>query len=154
MTSSPSDMYPARRLPDPEYLAELYEDVPSKRLFAWIVDVALIAIIVGVLTLFSFLTALFFLPFLFAVVSFLYRWGTLATRSATPGMRLMSIELRDTQGDFLNGATAFLHTLGYFLSVAIFPLQLVSIAMMLMTRRKQGLSDLALGTVALNKQVA
>ena len=151
MTSSP---YPARRLPDPEYLGELYQDVPSKRLFAWFVDVLFIAVIVGVLTLFSFLTALFSLPFLFAVVSFLYRWGTLASRSATPGMRLMSIELRDAQGDYLSGSTAFLHTLGYFISVAVFPFQLVSIAMMLMTRRKQGLSDLVLGTVALNKQVA
>lgn len=154
MIPSQSDMHHVGNLPDPEYLANLYEDVPSKRLFAWFIDVVLIAVIVGVLTLFSFFTALFFLPFLFAVVSFLYRWGTLTSRSATPGMRFMSIELRDAQGNYLTGTTAFLHTLGYFLSVVTFPLQLISIAMMLTTRRKQGLSDMVLGTVALNKQVA
>jgi len=154
MTPSHSDMHRVSNVPDPEYLADLYEDVPSKRLFAWFIDVVLIAVIVGVLTLFSFFTALFFLPFLFAVVSFLYRWGTLAARSATPGMRFMSIGLRDAHGDYLNGATAFLHTLGYFISVVTFPLQLISIAMMLTTKRKQGLTDMIIGTVALNKQVA
>ncbi len=141
-------------LPDPQYSSEMYEDVPSKRLFAWLIDVVIIAVIVGVLTLFSFFTALLFLPFLFGVVSFLYRWGTIASRSATPGMRVMAIELRTAQGDYLTGSTAFLHTLGYFISVVTFPLQLISIVMMLMTERKQGLSDMVLGTVALNKQVA
>ena len=138
-------------LPDPDYMEQMYSDVPSKRLFAWVIDVVIISMIVGVLTMFSFFTALFFLPFLFGVVSFLYRWSTIASRSATPGMRIMAIGLRTAEGDRLSGSTAFLHTAGYFFSVVTFPLQLISIGMMLMTTRKQGLTDMVLGTVALNQ---
>ncbi len=138
-------------LPDPDYIEQMYNDVPSKRLFAWVIDVVFIGLIVGALTMFSFFTALFFLPFLFGVVSFLYRWGTIAARSATPGMRIMAIGLRTAEGERLTGTTAFLHTAGYFFSVITFPLQLISMAMMLMTARKQGLTDVVLGTVALNQ---
>lgn len=141
------------RLPDPQYAADLYRDVTLKRLFAWVIDVILISMIVGVLTLFTAFTALFFLPFLFAVTSFLYRWGTLSAGSATPGMRFMAMELRTAEGEPLSGATAFLHTAGYFISVVTFPLQIVSMAMMLLSERNQGLSDMLLGTVALNKRV-
>ena len=140
-----------RGLPHPDYHAELYQDVPSKRFFAWLIDVILISIVVGVLTMFSLFTALFFLPLLYGIVSFLYRWSSLAARSATPGMRIMAIELRTLAGDRLDGATAFFHTAGYFFSVVTFPLQLISIAMMLFTPRRQGLSDTILGTAAINR---
>ena len=101
--------------------------------------------------MFSLFTALFFLPLLYGIVSFLYRWSSLAARSATPGMRIMAIELRTLAGDRLDGATAFFHTAGYFFSVVTFPLQLISIAMMLFTPRRQGLSDTILGTAAINR---
>lgn len=151
MSSSPTYTRRTHGLPDPDYMEQMYSDVPSKRLFAWVIDVVFIGIIVGFLTLFSFFTALFFLPFLFGVVSFLYRWGTISSGSATPGMRIMAIGLRTADGERLSGTTAFLHTAGYFFSVITFPLQLISIAMMLMTARKQGLTDSVLGTVALNQ---
>ena len=144
--------YPiSRGLPDPIYEADIYRDVPTKRLFAWVIDVALIAAMVMVLTLFSFLTALFFLPLLWAIVSFLYRWSTLAGGSATLGMRFMAIEIRQGDGSPLDGQSALLHTAGYFVSVVTFPLQLISIAMMLGTARKQGLTDAVLGTAAVNR---
>ena len=66
-------------------------------------------------------------------------------------MRLTAIEFRDRSGAHLDSATAFLHTLGYAVSVAMFPLQLLSIGLMLTTARKQGLTDHVLGTVALNR---
>ena len=138
-------------LPDPEYMDQRYRDVPSKRFFAWVIDVILISIITGVLTLFTFMTALFFLPLLYGVTSFLYRWGTIAASSATPGMRIMAIGLRTAEGARLSGSMAFLHTAGYFFSVVTFPLQLISIVMMLTTSRRQGLTDAILGTAALNK---
>lgn len=139
-------------LPDPEYHAEFYTDVPAKRLIAWVVDVILIGLITAVLTMLGFLIPLLFLPFLFAAVSFLYRWSTLAGRSATPGMRFMAIELRDRDGQPFDGGTAFLHTAGYAISVMTFPLQLISIVMMLMTARRQGLTDSILGTAAVNRR--
>ena len=139
-------------LPDPEYHAEFYNDVPTKRLFAWGVDVVLISVLVGLLTLLGVFLPLFFLPFLYFCVSFLYRWLTIAGRSATPGMRLMAIELRNSEGRKLDGGQAFLHTAGYAFSVLTVPLQLISIIMMMATPRGQGLTDTVLGTAAINRR--
>jgi len=85
------------------------------------------------------------------VLSFLYRWIALSRHSATPGMRLMGVEFRDRFGDRLDVATAFAHVLGYALSVAFVVPQLLSIALMALSRRGQGLSDLVLGTVLVNR---
>jgi len=85
------------------------------------------------------------------VIGFFYRWFTIANRSATWGMRMMSIELRDAAGHRLDSGTAFWHTAGYTFSVVTAPLQLVSIVMMALTARGQGLSDTVLGTVMLNR---
>lgn len=137
-------------LPLPDAQPEFYEDVNSKRLMAWIIDVVVISAITALLTVFSLFTALFFLPFLYATVGFIYRWAGLSRNSATLGMRLMAVEFRKSDGEDFDGTTAFLHTLGYYASVAIFPAQLVSIVLMLMSERKQGLTDMVLGTVLLN----
>ena len=137
-------------LPHPETQPEFYEDVLSKRLVAWFIDVLLISAVTAVLTVFSLFTALFFLPFLYAAVGFIYRWIGLSRHSATVGMRIMSVEFRKSDGEDFDGGTAFLHTAGYYASVAIFPAQLVSIVMMLMSERRQGLTDVILGTAMLN----
>lgn len=137
-------------LPHPETQPDFYEDVNTKRLIAWFIDVLLITAVTAVLTVFSLFTALFFLPLLYAAVGFVYRWIGLSRHSATIGMRVMSVEFRGSDGEDLDGGTAFLHTAGYYASVAIFPAQLVSIVLMLMSERKQGLTDMVLGTVLLN----
>ncbi len=137
-------------LPHPETHPEFYDDVVSKRLFAWLVDVLIISILTAFLSIFTLFTALFFWPLFYAVISFLYRWTTLAGGSATLGMRLFAIELRRNDGSHFDGGTAFLHTAGYFASVAVFPAQLISIAMMLLSPRRQGLTDAILGTGVLN----
>ena len=66
-------------------------------------------------------------------------------------MRVMALEMRKGDGNHFDGPTALLHTAGYFASVAIFPLQLVSVVLMLTSERKQGLTDMVLGTAALNR---
>jgi len=121
------------------------------RAIAWVLDVIAISIVTAIVVPFTAFTALFFLPLLYAVISFFYRWWSLAAASATPGMRLASVEFRTREGHRFDGTTAFLHTLGYFVSFAVFPLQLVSIALMLMSARKQGLTDHVLGTAAINR---
>lgn len=144
-----ADVHPG--LPDARTEAEFYDGVPAKRFFAWIVDVALIwllTVLVLPLTLFS---GLFYLPILYFLVGFLYRWVGLARGSATPGMRFVAIEIRDWRGDRLDPGTAFLHTAGYAASVAAFPAQLVSVALMLVTEKRQGLTDLILGTAAIRR---
>lgn len=138
-------------LPNPMSQSELYEDVPSKRFFAWVIDVMLIVVLTALVVPFTFFTALFFLPVLYAVLSFLYRWVTLSTGSATWGMRMVALEMRQGDGRPFTSGTAFLHTAGYVFSVVTFPLQLISIACMLVSQRKQGLSDMVLGTAAINR---
>ena len=138
-------------LPDPDHQAEFYADVPVKRALAWGVDAILIALITAVVVPFTLFLGLFFLPVLYMSISFLYRTVGLARHSATPGMRLMAIEFRDRTGARFDLGTAFLHTLGYTLTIGTLLPQLLSIGLMLTTARGQGLTDMVLGTVAINK---
>lgn len=138
-------------LPDPETQPEFYADVPSKRFFAWIVDLVLIGLLVAVIVPFTAFTGLFFLPFLFLVVGFVYRVISLARSSATPGMRLVSLEFRTHKGEKFDLGIGFLHTLGYTISMSMVLPQVVSVVLMLTTARAQGLSDMVLGTAAINK---
>jgi uncharacterized RDD family membrane protein YckC len=138
-------------LPDPARHPGFYADVPAKRAMAWLIDTVFIAFVVAVLIPFTGFLALFILGFVYLVVSFLYRWLTIAKLSATPGMAIMGIELRDGQGRRFDGGMAFLHTLAYSMSVAfVFP-QLLSVALMVLSPRKQGLTDHVLGSVAINR---
>ena len=141
----------AMTLPNPDTAPAFYRGVPAKRLLAWVVDVTLIAILCLLVLPFTAFTGIFFFPFLMLVVGFLYRWFTIANHSSTWGMRLMAIELRDMDGGRLSSGAAFLHTAGYTFSVITAPLQLISMGAMLLTPRGQGLSDLVLGTTAINK---
>jgi uncharacterized RDD family membrane protein YckC len=138
-------------LPDPDHQAQFYADVPLKRALAWCVDAILIALVTAVFVLFTLFLGLFFLSVLYMTISFLYRTISLARNSATPGMRLMAIEFRDRTGARFDLGTAFLHTLGYTLTISMVLPQLLSIGLMLTTARGQGLTDLVLGTAAINK---
>ena len=138
-------------LPDPDHQAEFYADVPTKRALAWCVDAILIAVVTVIVVPFTFFLGMFFLPVLYMSISFLYRTIGLTRHSATPGMRLMAIEFRDRAGAKFDLGTAFLHTLGYTLTIGTLLPQLLSIGLMLTTARGQGLTDMALGTVAINK---
>lgn len=137
--------------PDPVRHAEFYADVPLKRGLAWLVDSVLIAVLTALVVVLTAFTALFLLPAIYMPISFLYRVVSLSRRSATPGMRLMGIELRAAGGGRADFGTALVHTLGYTLSVAFVIPQLISIAMMLLSARAQGLTDQVLGTVVINR---
>lgn len=141
-------------LPDPVSQADFYATVPTKRLLAWVVDVILLVVLTAIAVPFTAFTGLFFLPFLYAVISFVYRVGTLSGGSATLGMRLMGIEFRTSRGERFDFGAALLHTVLYTIWISTFVLQLISIAMMLTTARKQGLSDIILGSAAINKPSA
>ena len=140
-------------LPDPQTQAQFYDGVLIKRALAWVVDVVLIALLCVLILPFTAFTGVFFLPFLMLVVGFLYRWFTLAGKSATWGMRIMSIEFRDHRGGRFDSSAALLHTLGYSVSVAVAPLQLISVIMMAVTARGQGLTDHLMGTAPINRPV-
>jgi uncharacterized RDD family membrane protein YckC len=142
---------PLSHLPDPDMQAAFYEGVTVKRGIAWVLDTFVIAAITLPLALFS-IVGLFFIPVIFLIVGTLYRWMTIANGSATWGMRFMAIELRDAYGQRLSSGLALAHTLGYTITASTGILQLISIALMLFSPRGQGLSDLVLGTVALNQR--
>jgi len=138
-------------LPDPDLHAEFYAGVAAKRGLAWVVDTLLTVLITALIVPFTAFTALFFLPFLYLVVNALYRWLSLSSGSATPGMRLMAIEFRRFDGARFDTGTAFLHTMGFLISFSMVIPQVVSGALMLFGGRGQGLSDLVLGSVAINR---
>ena len=153
MRPSPDQRYdPLWGLPDPEREAELYADVPVKRLLAWVVDSLLIAALTLLAIPFTAFTALFYLPALWLAVGLAYRILTLTRASATPGMRLVAIELRTHRGERFGLGEAAAHTALYTLSMSTILPQLVSIGLMLGTPRGQGLPDMLLGTAALNRR--
>lgn len=141
----------AYALPDPKTQPEFYADVPVKRLVAWVIDMVLIAILCVLILPFTAFTGIFFFPFLILVVGFLYRVVTLANGSATIGMRFVGLEFRTQHGERFEFGHAFLHTLGYSVSLSFGILQVISIVLMLTTSRAQGLTDHVMGTVAINK---
>ncbi|MDA7424199.1 RDD family protein [Thalassococcus lentus] len=143
---------PISHLPDPIRQAEFYEGVTLKRGVAWIFDFIITALLVVPVLVFTAFLGVFFLPLLFFIVGFFYRVFTITHGSATLGMRMMAIEFRDMHGQRLDRQQAFMHTLGYTFTIMTFLLQLVSIGFMFTSERGQGLTDMALGTVALNKR--
>ncbi len=91
----------ATGLPNPDTHADFYADVPTKRLLAWVIDMAFTFLLSAPFMLpFALLGLVLFFPFLmipviWIVVGTLYRWMTISSGSATWGMRIMAIELRD-----------------------------------------------------------
>ena len=138
-------------LPDPVDQPEYYTNIPAKRFLAWVVDVVLIGLLTALTIPFTLFLSLFVLPLVFATLSFFYRWISLARSSATPGMRLMAIDFSDRDGQPFDSGTALLHVIGYFVSIAVFPLQLISTLTILVSARHQSLTDIVLGTAALNR---
>lgn len=138
-------------LPDPDRHADFYRGVAVKRGLAWLIDaigtVALTALIVP----FTAFTALFFLPLLYLAVNFVYRAAFLANTSATPGMWLTGIEFRRLDGGRMDAGTAFAHTMGTMITWGFVLPQLASVLLMVTGPRGQGLSDLVLGTAAINR---
>ncbi|UWQ20280.1 RDD family protein [Jannaschia sp. W003] len=139
-------------LPSPHDQPEFYEGVVVKRGLAWVVDaliITLMSLLAGILTLG---VGILMWPFVVLAVGGLYRVATLTSRSATLGMRLFGIELRDARGERLDGMTSVLHVGGYYASVSFMLLPaLASVVAMLATERRQGLTDLVLGTAAINR---
>lgn len=139
-------------LADPALYPEFYRDVPIKRLLAWLTDVLLVALLTAIAVPFTAFIGLFFLPALYVTIDFVYRVITLATGSSTWGMRMFAIELRDAEGQSFNLGQALMHTIGYYVSWAVTPLQLVSVIFMAASARRQSLTDMFMGSAAMNRR--
>lgn len=139
-------------LPDPFSQPQFYATVPTKRLIAWVIDLVLTVFLCALALPFTAFLGLFFWPVMLLVVGFAYRVVTLATGSATWGMRFAGVEMRANDGTRFDLSLALGHTIGYSVSFAFPVLQVVSIVMMLTGARGQGLTDTVLGTVAINRR--
>ncbi|MGY6707831.1 MAG: RDD family protein [Rhizobiaceae bacterium] len=131
----------------------VYEGVRTRRVFAFIVDYLIVALLcvpfaiivffLGVLTL-----GLGWMLFgaLFPVVALLYVWFTLGGRSqATVGMGMMGVRLERLDERPVDGMLALVHTVLFWAAnVILTPLVLL---LPLFLDRKRTLHDLLLGTV-------
>jgi uncharacterized RDD family membrane protein YckC len=149
MTYSPMTSHSA--LPDPDLQPAFYDGVTTKRAIAWVIDMIIVGIVTVIFGFFTFFVGFFFFPVVFLTVTVVYRIGTLATGSATWGMRFVGIQIRNAGGHHLSGTEAALHTLFYLVSVAFFLPQIVSWGMMIFGGRGQGLHDFLLGSAAINR---
>lgn len=138
-------------LPDPDYDAAFYDGVPAKRLFAWMIDVVLITITTVLIGILTFGLGFWLWPVFYLMTSFAYRSLTISAASATLGMRLMNIELRNAKGARLNQSEAVWHT-GTYLAASLFVIiQLISAYLIVSTPRHRGLHDRFLGTAMINR---
>lgn len=141
----------ASRLPDPQVEPAFYDGVFVKRGIAWIVDIVIVTVLTTLASVLTFGVGFFLWPMLFLGIGALYRIATLASGSATWGMRLTGIELRGHDGARFDPLQAVLHVAGYYASMITVVPALASVAAMMVTGRRQGLTDLILGSAALNR---
>jgi uncharacterized RDD family membrane protein YckC len=146
---------PMSGLPDPDLDRQFYQGVRTRRLVAWIIDLVIIlAVGVPLATVFGLATlgfgfALF--PLLVAGVGFFYRTATIASESATLGMRFTGIELRRSDGTRFDLPMAAAHTAIYTVAIGSGILQLISCLTILGTRYRQSLADIILGSTMINR---
>ena len=138
-------------LPDPVSQAEFYSGVTFKRFLAWVIDTFVVVLMAAVLATLPLFIGWFFFPILFLVLNFIYRVATITSKSATWGMRILNIELRNKDGAHLEGSEAFLHTAAYLIASSFFLPQVISIVLMMISERGQGLHDMLCGTVAIRR---
>lgn len=141
---------------DPVARPELFEGVLGRRMFAFLIDFAIICVLwvvacillffVGILTL-----GLAWLLYgaVFPLVALGYNAWTLSRPpSATIGMRMMNLEMRTWYGDRMYALLAAFHALLYYFSVTFLTPFVLLVA--LFTARKRCLHDLLAGTVVIN----
>lgn len=139
---------------DPRVHPERYDGVRSRRIFAFLVDSAVIlllmliaCVVIALLGVFTLGLGWLLFPLVWPCVALLYSVFTLGgPHSATPGMRFVGLQMRTVGGDRMNPGLALLHALGFWFSVTLLTPLVLLVA--LFTPRKQLLHDLALGVSA------
>lgn len=133
--------------------ARTYDGVRTKRIFAFILDYIIVAlllipfaILVALLGLLTFGLGWMLFAILGPAVAILYVWNTLGgPNQATVGMRAMRIRLDRLDGQPVDGMLAVVHSVLFWAgNVVLTPLVLL---VSLFADRKRTLHDLLLGTV-------
>ncbi|MEM9061700.1 MAG: RDD family protein [Pseudomonadota bacterium] len=145
-------------VPDPERDPQFYAGVPLRRFVAFLIDFVIVmflllcmAFVGGALSLGTIFLAGPLLMVMFGAVGFLYRWIMIAQRSATVGMMITGIEIRDREGDRMAQLTAFIHTAGFYVTYFFLPLLFIGWFLMLTSPHRRAMHDLILGSVVINR---
>jgi uncharacterized RDD family membrane protein YckC len=138
-------------LPDPLLDPQFYDGVLPKRLIAWIVDAVIVGALWMVLVIGTLGTFALFMFFGLLLVNFAYRVFMVSRYSATLGMMLVGIELRNGRGDRLDEMHALWHVVLFLFLMVFFFINVISMIMMLFNPRGQGLHDMVIGTTAINR---
>ena len=142
-------------LPDPGNDSQFYEGVRSRRAFAWIADTIatffLASIAVVLFGVGTFGLGFFIAPWVAFGVAFIYRFGTIAGYSRTPGMALFGLEFRNSEGTRFDRIDALVHTALYTFIFFSMIGQLLTCLATLVTARKQTIADIITGSVAINR---
>ncbi len=148
---------PPKRGSDRPATDETFSGVLVRRIVAHVIDNLIVAAIMAVLALALALMSVITLGLmtgpvigLGAIVPIVYFAAyTGGRQSATPGMRLMAIELRTLAGGRPDHVVAALRTLLYFATIVLLtPLVLVVV---LFSDRRRALHDILSGTVVVRK---
>lgn len=130
-----------------------YRGVRTRRIFAFLVDYALVillcipvAILIFFLGVFTFGLAFMLYSVLFALVALPYVAFTMGgPNQATPGMRLMNIRIARLDGRPVDGMLAMVHAVLFWAGNVI--LSPIVLLVSLFSPRKRLLQDFLLGTV-------
>jgi uncharacterized RDD family membrane protein YckC len=144
---------------DPAANPELFEDVLSRRLVAFVIDLMILAIPVALAAMFIFAAGIITLGFGFflylllppaTVIWALAYYGiTLGSpRSATIGMRVMDLEMRTWYGTPAYFVLGAVHAVVFWATMT-FPLIL---AVCFFNERRRLLHDIVLGVVIINNE--
>jgi uncharacterized RDD family membrane protein YckC len=141
---------------DPVAQPELFEGLRWRRTMAFVVDVSMVGMLFMIAAFAVFFLGLVTLGLgwmlylvLWQAVALLYTAFTLGgPSSATPGMRMMGLEMRLWYGAKAYPLLAAAHVIAFWLSISFLtPLVLV---VSLLNERKRLLHDIVLGTVVVN----
>jgi uncharacterized RDD family membrane protein YckC len=160
MSYSGSTNGPPPNAYDPWLQPELFRGVLTRRVFAFLIDVVVLSIPVVLaymfIAVFGLITlglgwALFWLAYPASVIWAIVYYGASlgGPHSATPGMRVMDLQLRTwtgAPGYFVLGAA---HAVLFWISMSFPPILLIG----LFNGRRRLLHDMILGTVVINSSV-
>jgi len=133
--------------------SRLYEGVRTRRVFAFLIDYAIVLLLMIPFGIVVFLLGVLALGLgwmlfgvLFPGVALIYIWNTLGSeRQATTGMRMMGIRMERLDGGRVDGMLAVVHTVLFWAgNVILTPFILLAT---LVLDRKRTVHDLLLGTV-------
>jgi uncharacterized RDD family membrane protein YckC len=144
-------------LPDPSTAPELFDGVLKRRVFAYLLDVAILVSVAATIGLISVILGFFtfgipwvLLPVLIPLIILGYYAITLGSpMRATVGMSIMDIVLVPARGYPLDGWKILIHPIVFWITVWIaWP---VSLLVALFTPRRQMVQDLVTGTLMLRR---